>query len=193
MKRNLIQFFIVCFLFLSFTLPARAAETYTIDPMHSYVLYHISHFGFSIQSGKWFAQGTIVLDKNAPANSKVNVTIPLASIDTGIPELDKHLKGSLFFDVEKFPIATFVSDKIDLTSKTTAKIHGILTLHGVSKPVTLNVKFNKMGINEITNKMTIGFNGNTHIKRSDFGMNTLLPNVGDDVNIDIQVEAYKAN
>lgn len=190
MKRNFYLVFIFFFSLFSFV-SVRAAETYTIDPMHSYVLYHINRFGFSIQVGKWFTHGTIVLDKEQPQRSKVNVTIPVANVDSGIPELDKHLKGSLFFDVEKFPNATFVSNKITLSSKTAGKIYGILTLHGVSKPVVLTAKLNKMGINEINNKMTVGFGATTKLKRSDFGINALLPNLGDDVTIDIQVEAYQ--
>lgn len=176
---------------LLFSTPLHAAETYTMDPQHSYVAWHISHFDFSKPTGKWMANGTIVLDEQNLQNSQVNATIKVADIITGLSELDKHLKGKLFFDVEKFPTATFVSDKIDIVDKKIDKVHGALTVHGVTKPVTLNVKLNKMGINPITENPTIGFSGNTTLKRSDFGMKTMLPGVGDEVNIEIQVEAYK--
>ncbi len=73
-----------------------AAETLTLDPEHSYILWQISHLGFSTQAGKWYVNGTVTLDKDKPENSKVNATIKLADIVTGIPELDKHLKGKLF-------------------------------------------------------------------------------------------------
>lgn len=183
---------IIFTLLLMWILPAQAIEKYTIDPAHSYVLYHINHLGFSIQSGKWFANGTLELDKDKPENSKVNVTIAVAHVDSGIAELNKHLQGNLFFDVAKFPNATFTSNKVEVTSPTTAKIYGTLALHGISKPITLNVKFNQSGINQISNKPTVGFSGNTALKRSDFGMNTLVPSLGDDVSLDIQVEAFKA-
>jgi len=186
----------ISFLFITlsffFTCIAYAADTYTIDPNHSYVLWHISHFDFSYPSGKWMVtEGTLSLDKDKPQNSKVNVLIHVNDMITGIPELDKHLKEPLFFDTEKYPQATFVSDKVMLTGKDSAKVHGILTVHGVSKPIILNVKLNKMGISPITNKETVGFTATTNLKRSDFGISTLLPGLGDEVQINIEAEAFK--
>lgn len=192
MKRNLTGFLIAASI-LSLPLTALAKpETYTIDPHHSYVLWHISHFGFSNPSGKWFTDGTIILDQAKPQDSKVNVTIQMNALDTGIPELDTHLKAPSFFDVAKFPTATFVSDKVKVMGKNTAQVTGTLTLHGVSKPVTLKMKLNKVGENPITNKQAVGFSGTTEIKRSDFGISTLLPGLGDDVKINIEAEAFKA-
>ncbi len=192
MKRHLVR--CLCFYILMLlTFTVSAAETLTIDREHSYILWHIKHFNFSTQSGKWYTEGTLVLDKEKPQNSKVNVTIPIANMVTGIAELDKHLKGKLFFDIKQFPIATFVSDKVIVTGKKTAKVIGTLTVHGVSKPVILNVKLNHVGVNPITEKMTVGFSANTKLKRSDFAINTLLPGVGDEVKIDIEVEAFKEN
>src|SRR4051812_48407510 len=94
--------------------PAFAApETYTLDPNHTNVYWHANHFGFSTPSGKFAdVQGTLVLDEAAPANSKVNVTIAPGSIVTGIDKFNTHLKSADFFDAEKFPTATFVSDKV---------------------------------------------------------------------------------
>lgn len=192
MKNWLSSFCIKGVLLMSVMGCAQAADTYTIDPLHSYVLYHINHLGFSTQTGKWFVNGKLTMDKANPKNSKVNVVIQMDSIDTGIAELDKHLKSGLFFDVKQFPTATFASDKIDVTGKTTGKIQGILTLHGVSKPITLEAKLAKLGVNEISNKMTAGFSAQTQLKRSDFNINTLLPAVGDEVTLDIQVEAYQS-
>jgi polyisoprenoid-binding protein YceI len=176
-----------------FVIPVQADETYTFDPNHSYVLFHINHFGFSNPSGKWLFNGTLNLDETKPQNSKVSITIQTAKIDTGIPELDTHLKGKLFFDVEQYPTATFVSNKITVTGKDTAKVAGTLTLHGVSKSVTLEVKLNKTGTNPITEKKSVGFTAKTQIARSDFGISTLLPDVGDEVKIDIEAEAAVAS
>lgn len=176
-------------LLLSFS--ARAADNYTIDPNHSHVLWHISHFGFSSPTGKWMAEGTLVVDEEKPENTKVNATIKIADIITGIPKLDAHLKNADFFDVAKYPTATFVSNKVNVTNKNTAKVEGTLTLHGVSKPVTLDVTLNKMGNNPMTNKKTLGFTAHTTIKRSDFGMTKYLPNLGDEVKIHIEAEAFK--
>ena len=168
-----------------------APETLTLDNQHTYVLWTIKHLGFSTQAGKWYASGELVLDKEHPDQSKVNVTVNMADIVTGIPELDKHLKGKLFFDVAQFPKATFVSNKVDVLSDKTAKVEGTLTLHGVSKPLTLDVTLNKVGVNPINNKNTVGFTATGMIKRSDFGINTLLPDLGDDVTLQIGAEAYQ--
>jgi len=173
---------------------AFAAQNYTLDPSHTYVEWHISHFGFSEPSGKWMIKGgTLVLDKAKPQNSKVDVTIDLNDLSTGLPELDKHLKAPLFFDVAKYPTATYVSNKVILTGKETAKVEGVLTLHGVSKPVTLNVKFNKSGENPVTNLPTVGFSATAVIQRSDFGISAYSPGLGDTVKLNIQAEASRAN
>jgi polyisoprenoid-binding protein YceI len=185
---------LVCIIGLSAgcILPAHAApETYTLDHSHSYVLWRISHFGFSSPAGKWFADGTLTLDKNKPQNSKVNVIINVADMDTGLPKLDEHLKSKDFFDTATFHEATFVSNKIEVTGKNTAKVYGVLTLHGVSKPLMLNVKMNKVGENPISHKMTAGFSAVTSLKRSDFGITTYLPGLGNQVDIHIEVEAFK--
>lgn len=184
--------FLIISLCFSLSCVANAAETYTIDPSHSYVLWHISHFDFSHPSGKWMvAEGKLILDKEKPQNSKVNVLIHVNDMITGIPELDKHLKSPSFFDIQKFPQATFVSDKVNLTGKDSADVHGILTVHGISKPIILNIALNKMGISPITNKETVGFTGTTNLKRSDFGITSYLPGLGDQVQINIEAEAYK--
>jgi polyisoprenoid-binding protein YceI len=165
------------------------ATTYTLDPLHSYVEWKVSHFGFSTPSGKWFANGTVNYDEKKPEASQVNATLKLADIVTGIPDLDKHLKGKLFFNVEQFPTATFVSDKVEVQNQQLTKVHGQLTVHGVTKPVTLDVKLNQQGKNPITDKDAIGFSASTKLKRSDFGMTTMLPGIGDEVDISINVEA----
>ncbi|MBA2651792.1 MAG: YceI family protein [Tatlockia sp.] len=187
------HYFLAAFLLLlSFTPYAEPVEL-KLDPQHSYLLWRVDHLGFSTQSGKWYVNGTLMLDKDNPANSKVEVSVKLSELVTGIPELNKHLLGPLFFDVAKFPKATFVSNKVEVLSKTTAKVHGLLTLHGESKPLSLDVTLNKVGKSPITDKDTVGFSATTVIKRSDFGIKSLVPQVGDEVQIEINAEAIKAN
>ncbi len=189
MKRLLINTLFASALLLPFSSTVIAApETYTLDSGHTYVLWHINHFGFSNPSGKWLANGTLILDETKPQNSKVDVTIKTDTIDTGIPKLDEHLKSKAFFETDKYPTATFVSTKVTLAGKNKAKVTGNLTIHGVTKPVTLDVTLNKIGINPITTKKSVGFTAKTKIKRSDFDMTTLLPGLGDDVVIDIEAE-----
>lgn len=183
----LVAFFIVS------PLIQAAPITYTLDPNHSYVLWHINHFNFSNPSGKWLAEGNVIIDKDHPKDSKVTATIRVENMITGLSALDKHLKSELFFNTNKYPTATFVSDKVTLTGKNSAKVHGTLTLRGVSQPVTLNVKLNSIGISPINNKETVGFSASTTLKRSDFGMTALLPGLGDSVKLEIEAEAYKEN
>ena len=193
MKQSIAKLLILFISLFFFSFSANATETYTLDPQHTAIVWNINHLGFSTPSGKFMASGTLVLDEAKPQNSKVDVVIQMASLVTGIQELDKHLKGQLFFDVAQFPTATFVSDKVTVVNKKMAKVKGMLTLHGVSKPITLDVKFNKTGINPINNKKTVGFSATAQLKRSDFEINTLLPEVGDEVKLNIQAEAYKNN
>jgi polyisoprenoid-binding protein YceI len=171
---------------------AHAADTYKLDANHTAITWHISHFGFSSPSGKFMnVDGKLELDEKNPAASRVSLTIPVGDIDTGVAKLDEHLKGDQFFNVATYPTATFVSDKVEVTGKDTAVVHGSLTLHGVTKPVALKVKLNKIGENMFKLK-TAGFSATTTLKRSDFGMTTYLPGLGDDVTIDIESEANLA-
>jgi polyisoprenoid-binding protein YceI len=176
--------------FFSSLLNAESA-TFTLDKNHTYVSWDIQHLGFSTQTGKWYADGVLTLDKEHPEQSKVKASINISDLVTGLPELDKHLKSKAFFDVANFPKATFVSNKVTVVGKDKADVQGILTVHGVSKPLTLHVSFNKADMNPINNKMTVGFSGTASMKRSDFGINTLVPSLGDEVNLKIEVEAYK--
>lgn len=166
------------------------ASEYKIDPSHTSVNWEISHFDFSHYHGKWEAQGTLLFDKDHPQKSKVDVSINMEDVITGNSKLDKHLKGKDFFNVDEFPKATFVSDKIETQGKKITKVHGTLTVHGVSKPVVLNMIAHKAGKN-MADKDTLGFRAQTKIKRSDFGISNYLPGLGDVVKLDIEVEANK--
>jgi polyisoprenoid-binding protein YceI len=172
--------------------PALAADTYTLDPNHTNIVWRASHFGFSSPDGKWAsASGEVVLDEAVPANSKVKVEIKLDGLVTGIPKFDDHLKSADFLDVSTYPVANFVSDVVEPTGKDTAKVTGTLTLRGVSKPVTLDVKLNKMGPHPMMNVPTVGFTATTVIKRSEFGISAYVPNISDEVQITIEAEANK--
>ena len=164
-------------------------QTYTIDPLHTAVTWHVSHFGFSNPSGKWYANGTMVLDDANPSTASVKVNIDIAKLVTGIPKLDYNLLGSAFLDDVRYPKATFVSTKLVMLDKTKGELTGNLTLHGVTKPVVLSFVYNKIGIDPITKKQTIGFSATTIIQRSDYGITTYVPSIGDDVKLDIEVEA----
>lgn len=163
---------------------------YKLDPSHSNINWQANHFGFSMQSGKFsFVEGDLFFDEKKPSKSKVFAKIKISNVRTGDKKFNNHLLSKDFFDAKNFSLAKFNSNKIKITGKNTGKIFGTLTLLGKSKKVVLNAKFNKIGINPITKKKTVGFSASTTIKRSNFGMKTYLPGISDKVKINIEAEA----
>jgi polyisoprenoid-binding protein YceI len=168
-----------------------ASESYTIDPGHTFPSLEVMHFNTSIYRGKFTkTSGKVTLDKAAKTGT-VDIAIDSASIDMGNQKLDEHLKSDAFFDVAKFPTATFKAGSIKFSGDAPAEVPGELTLHGVTKPVTL--KFNSFNCytNPMMKKDVCGGDLGATIKRSDFGIKFGIPNVGDDVRLQIQVEAVK--
>lgn len=168
-----------------------AAETYTIDGSHTQANFTWTHFGFSNPSGGFDnIAGTITYDTDHPDKAKVDVTIAIDSLNTHVPKLDEHLKKADFFDAAQFPTATFKSTKVVAgPGKNDFKVTGDLTIHGVTKPVTLDAQLNRAAVHPMTNQPTIGFDGSVTIKRSDFGMGAYVPNVSDEIRIRITTEA----
>lgn len=190
MKKTFAKAALLSALYLSTSLSAHAADKYTFDPTHTAVIWQANHLGFSNPSGRFMGiEGSITLDEKNPTNSSVSVTIPTGNVVTGIDKFNEHLKSKDFFNVSDFPNATFVSNKVEMTGKDTAKVHGALTLLGVSKDVVLDVKLNKIGENPLSKKKTVGFSAKTTLKRSEFEMKYGLPNVSDEVLITIEAEA----
>ena len=169
------------------------ADPYVIDPGHTHVGFKVTHLGFSETYGTFNnVSGIYDLDKDNPEKSSVDVDIKTASIDTNHEKRDEHLRGPDFFNVEKFPDMTFKSTKVEQTGDKTAKVTGDLTLHGVTKPVTLDVTLLAAGPYPMDKSITVaGFNATTTIKRSDFGMTTYVPMISDEVEITISTEARK--
>ncbi|MDO7841220.1 YceI family protein [Sphingomonas immobilis] len=162
---------------------------YKIEPTHTQALFTVTHLGWTYYTGQFTnPTGTLTLDTKRPANSKVSVTFAIDKVLTTVPDLDAHLKGPDFFDAAKFPTATFTSTKVTPTGPATATIAGTLTLHGVTKPVTLKARF--IGAGKTfwgEKKMAIGFAATTSIKRSAFGMGANIPLVSD--NVDLVINA----
>jgi polyisoprenoid-binding protein YceI len=163
-----------------------APVTYNIEPTHTSVTFTWGHGGgLSRMNGKFMnAVGTVVLDEAAPATSKIDVTFAIDGINTGVAALDSHLKTPDFFDAAQFPTATFKSTKVEVTSPKTAKVTGDLTLHGVTKPVVLDVTLNKI----TDDKKKAGFNAKGTIKRSEFGISRFIPAVSDEIDLEISSE-----
>lgn len=171
-----------------------AAETYTIDGTHTQANFTWNHFGFSNPSAGFDKiEGTIRYDADDVASSAVEVTIAIDSLNSHVPKLDTHLKSADFFDVEKYPTATFKSTKVEKgASAGTFKVTGDLTLHGVTRPVVLEATLNGIGEHPMKKVSAIGFDGHTTVKRSDFGMGAYVPNVSDEVRISLTTEATAA-
>jgi polyisoprenoid-binding protein YceI len=164
--------------------PSRAvAGTYSVDPGHTQLLFTVGHLGFSEYTGMFVEPtGTLTLDPANPANDKVDVSFPIAKVRTTVAALDEHLQQPEFFDAAKYPTGRFVSTKVTVTGQGAATIDGNLTLKGVTRPVSLDVRFVGAGKAPMgPPKANIGFAATTTVKRSDFGIDYGVPLVSDDV------------
>ncbi len=162
------------------------AGTYSIEPTHTQVGFTLLHLGFSYYSGVFSnASGTLTLDPSKPAASSLSVTIPIDSVQTTSTKLDGELKGADWFDAGQFADATFVSTSVTPVGRDAAKVVGNFTLHGVTKPETLNVRFVGAGVNPLDKQYTVGFEATGTIKRSAFGVTKYVPLVGDVVKLTI--------
>ncbi|EEY77957.1 YceI family protein [Acinetobacter calcoaceticus] len=167
-----------------------APVDYKIDPTHTATVFSWNHFGFSTPSANFSdIQGVIKVDNAKPANSSVNVTIPLSSVNTNVPALDKEFQEEAWFNAAKYPNITFKSTKVETKDKKHFKITGDLTVKGVTKPVVLDAVLNAQGEHPMAKVPAIGFNATTSFKRSDFGLGNYVPNVGDKITVNITTEA----
>ncbi len=171
-----------------------AARTYAYDPLHTQVFFTIDHMGFTTVRGRFDTfDGTFTLDKKHPELASADFTIKADSVDMGSSIWDTHIEED-FLDSAKYPDITFKSTKVVQTGPKTALLTGNLTLHGVTKPVTLRVTLNKIGPNPfMAPRVDAGFTVTGTIRRSAFGMGKFIPVVGDDVGIDIAVDGFREN
>jgi polyisoprenoid-binding protein YceI len=174
---------------------AAAADRFAIDTTHSNVVFLINHLGYSNMIGQFqdFA-GEFTFDENDLATASLEVTIKADSVDTDHQKRDDHLRSPDFFHAVEFPEVTFVSTKAERTGDNTGRITGDFTLLGVTKPVTVDVTFNKKAPHPLpayNGVLVAGFSARTKIKRSDFGMTYAVPGVGDEVTLLIEAEGHK--
>lgn len=166
-----------------------APVTYKLDPGHTMVLFSWNHFGYSNPTADFgLGEGTLVFDEQHPANSSVDVTLPLDLLDTHVPALDEHLKKPDFLDAGTYPVVTFKSTQVQPLGGNKFKVTGNLTVHGVTKPVVLDATLNKIGPHPMSKAQSIGFDATASIKRSDFGVGAYVPNVSDEIAIRITTE-----
>ena len=173
-----------------FASPGRAADTYKIDSVHSSVGFSALHLGITNFYGRFNeVAGDVVFDKENPAKSSVNITVQTESLDTHNPKRDQHLKSPDFFNSKQFPAITFKSNKVE-GSGDSFKVTGDFTLHGVTKPIT--VEFKKLGEGKgMQGEMRAGGETKFTIKRSEYGMNFMPGGVGDEVTVMLSLEGVK--
>jgi polyisoprenoid-binding protein YceI len=171
-----------------------AADSFTVDPLHTFPNFTIDHLGFSTMHGRFGkTSGKLTLDE-AKQTGSVEVVIDASSVDTGYIKRDDHLRSPDFLNAAEFPEITYKSTKVTINKDDSAVVEGNLTISGVTKPVTLNVKRMHCGINPMDPKKQqyrCGFDAQAKIKRSDFGVKFALPAIGDDMNIDLELEAVR--
>lgn len=168
-----------------------AATTFEIDAGHSTILFKINHMGVGYQYGRFNEfSGTIQHDAANPAGCSVNVSVKAESLDTNSDKRDAHLRGPDFFNTKQFPTITFASTKIEKSGED-MRVTGDLTLHGVKRSVTVRMK--KIGEGDRGPRFgyRMGFEGILTIKRSDHGMTTMVPNIGDEVTLTLAFETVR--
>ncbi|HEX4896458.1 MAG TPA: YceI family protein [Solimonas sp.] len=176
---------------LTATPSAWAADTYEIEPTHTFARFSINHLGLSTTQGRFdTTRGTITLDP-AKKTGSVEATIDVASISTGVAKLDEHLKAPDFFDAAKYPTIVFKSTDFRFKGEAVDEVVGTLTMHGVSKPVTLKASHFVCTAHPMRKIPVCAGDFSATIQRSDWGISTYSPHVGESVTLSIQVEALK--
>jgi polyisoprenoid-binding protein YceI len=187
-RRNAASF--VAFAAISLGLAASSpAASYKLDPVHSMVVFKINHMGVSNILGRFGGpEGTFSTDDG---KESIDATVKADSIDTANAQRDKHLKSADFFNVQQYPTITFKSTGVKKTGDNTYEVTGDLTLHGVTKSIT--VTLNKVGEKSLGGNFgdRAGFDGTFTVKRSDYGMNFMLQGVGDEVTLLVNLEGVK--
>jgi polyisoprenoid-binding protein YceI len=182
---------------LALLLPATQAKAQKadVDLEHVSVHWSILHGGFSSVTGQFrqINKVDLVFDRKDVANSKVNVEIEAASLDSNHAYRDNWARSETELDVWKFRTITFESTKIEKTGDNAGKMTGNLTMHGVTSPITMDVTYNKGGLH-LSKKYSIdGFTAKGKLKRTDFGMKAFIPWIGEEVEFVIQLEAKRPN
>ena len=179
--------------------PAAAADSFAFDPFHTEILFSWNHLGNSRAYGNFREfEGEVILDRENPENSSIDLTIAAASIDTGVTPFDNHLKSADFFEVETYPEITFTSTAVEVTGDTTARVTGDLTIKEHTHPVVLDVTLNYLGEHQLAQFVpdyadmeVAGFSATTTLLRSDFGVDMMVPLVGDEIQLIIETELLR--
>jgi len=170
-----------------------APEKYMLDASHSQIVFNYNHLGFSTTWGMFSGfEGEIMFDQEDPTNSSVSVSMPASSMFTGWEKRDAHLLSADFLGKVENGTVSFTSTGVEVTGDNTALITGDLSLNGVTKSVVLDAKLNAAQEHPMAKKPWAGFDATTTLLRSDFDAGNFAPFVSDEVQIQISVEAMKA-
>jgi len=166
--------------------------SYQLDQTHVAVLFKINHMGLSTFVGRFNkVDAALEFDPDNIAAAKLSAVIDVASIDVNNPDLEETLRGSSWFDTAKYPQAFFKTTSVSLLDQNSAVFAGELTLHGVTAPINLTVTFNGGANNMLTGFYTLGFSAASTFNRSAFGVDYLIPAIGDAVVIEVFAEFQK--
>jgi polyisoprenoid-binding protein YceI len=179
--------------------PSAAADPFDFDKAHTEILFSYSHLGNSRAFGNFRDfDGTVVLDREDPSRSRIDLVILAASVDTGLDAFDTHLRSADFFEAETFPEIRFVSTRVEPSSDTTATVTGDLTIKEQTREVVLDVTLNYLGehqlaafVPDFADMEVAGFSATATLLRSDFGLDMLVPLVGDEVSLIIETELLR--
>lgn len=167
--------------------------TYMDEDDHAYIQFSYDHQGYSRPVLRWSEfDATVEYDAEAPENSTLAVTIPVASIDSMVPKFNAHLKSDDFFDVETYPTISFRSTSVNVDPDGTGTITGDLTIKDITRPITLEGRLNKAGQHSSSGDDMFGISGTGILKRSDFDVDIYVPMVGDEVELVMEIEFRKA-
>jgi polyisoprenoid-binding protein YceI len=175
--------------------PAFAApEAYVLDASHSQVVFSYNHLGFSTTTGMFAGfKGEIMFDQEDPAASSVSVSMPVKSMYTGWEARFQHFMSDAFFDAKDGDMITFQSTSIEVTGENTANITGDLTLNSVTRSVVLDAKLNQVMEHPMEKKPWAGFDATVTLLRSDYNLGAYVPFIGDEISVNISIEAMKAD
>ncbi len=169
-----------------------AAERYRFDAVHSQVQFRVDHLGFSESEGEFHdLRGDFRFDRDDWSRSGCDVRIGVASLDMDDAAWNRRMLGADWFDAARFPEMRFRCLTVERRDDTHGRIAGELTLRGITRPVTLDLRFNRAGIHKYSLKYTAGFRATTTIRRSDFGMARYLPEIGDEIHIRLDIEGQR--
>lgn len=180
-------------LLLLAALPGAAAHSapldYRFDPLHSSLYFRADHMGFSTSVGRFARwQGKFTFDPDNPTANRVDLSVEIGSLALGDANWNRTLLGRKWFDVERYPQARFVASRWEALGEGRARLHGELTLKGVSAPLALEVRVNRVGTHPYTLKATAGFSATATLSRAAFGLDALPGTLADAVELQIEVE-----